>query len=456
MSIIEDGKITAKWSDDRDRRERVQMWIDFYHNDHSQYVSSLIDKIYTGETEKSEMRKHIEYINLTESVINEISLIFEEPCSIEIDGTEAQSRFFREMLDGMNILPALIEINKMTNLCYDWGVMPIWSANKVKLMFISPADCFVIQDPYDPTEIEGLFYRINSFANTPFTAETASRYVYWDVEAQYVSDIDMFSGAVYKNSVTYKQKNIFGEIPVVFFSNYIKQKSFWWEGGNYIVDKNLWIDVKLTSFNLGEDSSVPTLITRGYPEDEDRQQLKGWTSWINLETGEGTDAEYLSYEINKSLWDYIKERIDQVFNAYYIYPDKIRQSNSGYQIKLVKQGIIKENIKQRVFYTPKIKKLIKLCIALWNANNPAKRIPENSKISINYGEVKFEITPIERNRNFMERRQLGLESRIDQIMIDDPDLTRDEAIKRANRIDSENNTYSNIPDLKEELKAAII
>jgi hypothetical protein len=70
--------------------------------------------------------------------------------------------------------------------------------------------------------------------------------------------------------------------------------------------------------------------------------------------------------------------------------------------------------------------------SVWNYHNSDKMIDVKAKLKIDFGEIQFPLSMDERGRNMSINIMNNIKTPVDFIMDDNPDLTKDEAIKQYN------------------------
>jgi len=285
--MIKLGLESAKWSEDIERRNLRERDYAFYNDDHNY---SLIDGYITKYTdldnkeftsmatgflediiyrrvdylEAMELRKYIETDNLTKRVINNKSIMFKVPPEIGIPkASKERQEKFDKLLDDTNFFAILREIQRLTELHYDVHVIPQVRDGKVCIDFILSQDAFVKQNELDPTRFDQFFYSIGIRENS-ITADKLTDYIYWDREGKHRCEIGL-DGSIVQGTIEdiptiFDKKNI---IPIVCFRNYVPINTYWSPRRNYLVDKNIIIDLRLTELNMMESWNLPQKVRIG-------------------------------------------------------------------------------------------------------------------------------------------------------------------------------------------------
>lgn len=88
------------------------------------------------------------------------------------------------------------------------------------------------------------------------------------------------------------------------------------------------------------------------------------------------------------------------------------------------------------------RKLFDVYRIVWNVHNPGRQISNEAEFSINFADPRPYIDPRDQIRVWQELMSLGLYSPVDVMQEIDPDLSREQAIKRLLRVQSDNADYA--------------
>lgn len=107
--------------------------------------------------------------------------------------------------------------------------------------------------------------------------------------------------------------------------------------------------------------------------------------------------------------------------------------NSGYQLKLSNETLLKRVKSDRQYYIMPIRDLLELMMVTWSLNNTAKTFPEDTEIILNYAEIVFDSSPEEEARLNTILLAAGLTSNVEILMKKDPDITEEDAIEKLKK-----------------------
>jgi len=463
--VIKTGLDSAKWNEDKERRILRERDYAFYNDDHNYSLSNgfviehtdcddrthtsmasgfLEDIIYrrVDYLEAMELRKYIETDNLTRRVISNKAIMFKVPPEIDIpEASPERQENFKKLLDETNFLAILREIQRLTELHYDVHVIPQVRDGKVYVDFILSQDAFVEQNELDPTKFDKFFYSVGVRENS-MVADNITEYVYWDNEGKHQCEITM-DGKIAKGTVEdipsiFDSKKI---IPIVCFRNYVPINTYWSPRRNYLVDKNIIIDLRLTELNMMESWNLPQKVRIGVDNDfEGKVGLTFAEQIARNDSGEAVgQINYISPNApiiaERELIDWRKQ---DVASSYNIAADNMKGNaySSGWQLYLSKSEIIEKNKEDRVLYLQPLKQLLQYMMIA--AEEIDMKFDDNEEIMVNFGELTYIQSPEEIARTRIMKTQEGTWSPIMSLREDDPDLDDKAAEEKLMQIKAEN------------------
>lgn len=448
------AKRDAKWQADLSRRIQVERSKSYYYNNQEPYLKAIIKVNYPNSDE--DMYPFLDYLNLTETVTNQLSVLFENPPKIELaKATKLITSNFVTLLQEAKIIPVLQKINKYVNLTKKVAVMPHYDDGKVTLEIITAEKIFVEQDPIIPTKAIAVWVQIGILTDTPKKAEKVGLYSKWTNTTQQTIEVNPLNGRIIKERP--EKPNPYGRIPIVWFTNDIEEDSFWFDSENYIVEKNEIFNQDLSAFRFGCTlQSFSTLVLEGFDGKGDMKMGVHRPIRIPKNTSDDTTgkAYYISPDTDlEALYGVIDKKIIHVVNSMGLSAQSYRSDSasfsSGYQLKLSKLDVIKKNVADRIYYTESIKDLVSVMMQCYTLFSPKKKFPDNLDIKIDYAEMKFDEDPMQKETIDAMRLASGLTSIIRILMERNPDLSPEDAKKLAKEIELENGEFATGDKLKD-------
>ena len=217
--------------------------------------------------------------------------------------------------------------------------------------------------------------------------------------------------------------------------------TYWSPRLNYLVEKNIQIDLRETGLNMLEDFNLPQKVRTGMDDEvEGKVGLTFTEDILRNDDGESVgDVKYINPNApvtdEKELIDWRKH---DVAVSSGISADSLsgKTFTSGFELFLSKSEIIEKNKEERVYYLNPMKELI--ANTMIAAEEIGMRFPDKPEISVNFGELVYTQSPEEVERTRAMKITNGTWSAIRSIKEDDPDLDDAGAIKEFEAIKKEN------------------
>jgi len=184
--------------------------------------------------------------------------------------------------------------------------------------------------------------------------------------------------------------------------------------------------------------TVSLLVTVGMPASQSIPV--GVTQRLNIPADglggslQGYDAKYITPSpLLRDVWDLINQLITNVARLYGLSAQSYNRDSSsfasGYQLKLSKQDIVNRNKMKRELYREPVKELAGLIAECYSINNSDNFTFGDVSFSVDFGDVKFEDNPMEREQLNAMKLSNGTTSEVQILMDENPDLSREDAIK---------------------------
>jgi len=464
LEAIKQSLRLAKWQDQLDAMAYADLCLDMYNFEQDIISRKVISEMFpnTGK----DLCQFKEDFPLTSDLINKLALLFKQPPVISLDfGKDANEQplnqdtvdlFTEELVNKPMLNLMLLNTQRYVNLLGKVGLMPRWYDRKKKLEYylIHRGNCFVLQDKDSPSNALAVAYRVNPLQDTYVATKQINRYEMWTDEEKSLVEIN---NGVPK--VITSEPNPYKVIPIVWFDNVVQYDDFWREGKNPIIEANKAYNWKRALINLQiAYQTYSTLVTENYNA---TGEIKvGCTAYLNLQSdkigGDLAKAYYITPDPKLELvLNTIEQFIDRLANSQGLSTAAFRQSTdfpSGYALKLSMTDIIDRNKLEKPIYTQAIKELMQTAVIVYNNDSDKQIRADGANYIVDIAEVTVDVDPIEKNRDRAMQKSLGIASSIDFIIEDNPDLTREQAIEKFERIKQENSLYvSNADEIGKEL-----
>lgn len=444
--LIRNLKAHSIMQDNMNRRKLTRMAIDFYNYNQEEYTWAKIKLRYPDTY--TDLEQYIVSVDLSRALTNQLAMIFQDNPQIILDGaSDSLTEQFVGLLDSVNLFGSLRIIDRMAETCNQVGIVPIYNARtgKIRLDFITPDRCIVWQDEKDPTEAIAVAYTIRNTYDTPI-ARRADVYALWTDDAYRV--VTLKTDGTIDRDLEPAQPNPYGRIPITWFRIDMPIDTFWLDRRFPMVDANLRANMQLTNLDVALDyQSFSTFWTSGMPDND--KLIVGVQRYINIPldpiTGEAKGS--LGYATPspqlQTVWQIINDNISLAASLMGISADSIKQGSnysSGYQLRLAKTDVINHNIDKRSSYRESLRELVQLIMDCKRFNSNIN-MPPDADIKVDFADITVESNPMEQEQIRSLKISNGTMSRVDAIMQDNPDLSREDAEAEIARIDEDNNRF---------------
>lgn len=447
-------QLQAKINNNTQRQAGIIRALDYLQFQQEEYARAIIRLRYNQTSQ--DVEKYICTIPLTRTLVNQRAKIFGSEPSIKLNTVEETSpvaEALTKILDKALFYYNLLSIDRYVETCHQVGVIPHYDADldRIQLEILTPDRVIVWQDEKLPTKAKAVAYRIGVLSDT-ITNHQANKYALWTAET--------YSEVSFKTDYTIDQTylspipNKYKRIPIVWFQNDLPLDTFWLDNGFPIVEANEKANIQLTNLDIGIDyQSFATKVTEGLPEE--KTITAGVTRYLNIpwdyESGAASGkAYYITPNVDlKGIWDVINEAIAMTASLLGISTESIRQNSqfaSGYQLRLSKADIIDYNNEKRSMYREATRQLVQLTADCYTLYAKKLVLPNDMDLNIDFADVKIENDPKQDEEVRMMKISNGTMSRVDALMQDNPDLTREDAVKEIARIDDENSRFKVSPE----------
>lgn len=444
------SKAELKWESDIKRRSEVLRAIDFYNNQQEMYTDAYLKEMYSEKAYKK-LKKYMICDEITHGIIDDMSIMFQSGFAVTTGVPEADD-FIKQVFDESQIQSLLIKVDRLVNLTKKVALVPYYDAITGKFYFdvITGDKCFIHQREDMPMIADAIYYSVGLMLDSPQITDQSNLYVRYTMDTKDRVEIDA-SGRVSKivSSIDNPYKP-YREVPFVWFNDDLNIDTFWSETGNQLVKNNLDINGLLINHRLMVDyQAFSTLVTTGLdgntplhigPQFHLNLFKKTYTSSDPL-----PDAKYITPDAKLvEVWNIICAKAVKCAKsaglsaqAYTTDPSSNAGYNSGYQLKLSKIDIINRNIMRQVFFKHAIRRLVRILLITSNIYTKTSFKVDNMDIRVTIYDPIVDMSPSETEQVRTQKIGNGTWSPIRSIMEDNPDISRDDAIKMYNEIQEE-------------------
>lgn len=404
-----------------------------------EYLKTALLKVYDEEELKEDIIP--DTLNITKKLINQQCNLYTNPAkrSILIKGEtnkDLSDKFTNDILPN--------RINSIDKTNHRWSKLFNTSLTLISFDQIKKRIKYITEPSwkYDVDIEDG---DINSIARVRYykMIENQLFRIVWTKENHYKEDMNGKKSPIGSNEF---MVNPYKVIPFAFTRLEVEE-DFWGVGQQDVITSNEVINILLTDLlNVGAllgAWGTPVLINTYLNKQADK---KGNRSSLRIgrkhpiyidNAREGLlkpEASYLnSNPLINEIRDLIDWRIKAIANIKGLDPNSFLQNvkaTSGYSKMMdmvIQLEIRKDDIEQLREYENERFELTKI---IWNTHNPDNKLPEESKLKVDFAEIDLPKTDDEKWKDRAEREKRGMGDVLDWIMEDNPDIkSRSEALK---------------------------
>lgn len=306
---------------------------------------------------------------------------------------------------------------------------------KLEYVVYTPADAVGVPDADNPKQLAAWYYRGEEVVVPPGGRPEVREVIHY-------FEADLYKKFDKEWRELERQENRVGRIPVTAFRIDRPRRSYYCDGlGNDLYAGTIEVCVLRTMQNQrAKDFGFKQLVIVGAnPEEVPQDQVMGGPTPIIIPSGEGgAGANVLDLQPYLKDWtDLCRERAREVQDAYGITVDVEQQGapESGYAKKLRMAKVLKESRRRRKFFAEAEQDLynnVALTLRAFPVSSIGALNPD-AQLQVDFAEPSFEENPWEQARIDSLRLKLNLDSIIDLLRRDNPDLSDAELVRRAFR-----------------------
>ena len=439
---------TDYWRKTEDVRvQRAQKMWNWYFSDEDEVREDVEEALSKAFRESTRAQMNIRVFNVVERVVNRLAKVYKKPAQRCLDGgttydttggvlKEVQSeddKTYQMLLKESSLTKRVRQAEPLLILFNTILVQPVWRKDYLDYTIHTPAWTVVNTDPNDYLTPESFYYA--TWAT--IKGELQQVLVYWSATEHYW--IDRNGNRIVPDGML-DTSNPYGIMPAALAR--IKDGiDFWGEGKWNLVDGNEEVCVQLTNIlytalfqTHGQMVGINTGIS-GAPS-------IGCDSPILIESRDPSiPAPSITFESANPMIPEVQGLIDWMLKTL-----QNIEGLSGNEMTLdptMASGISKIQdsayaVEAREDMISTLEEfeheLFEISRVVWNYHNPGKKISDKAVFSVKFAEQKVMKTTDEKIKEREAALKLGIASRVDFILEDNPTFTREQAERKLEQI----------------------
>lgn len=444
--LIQESIERAKIENESARKKDVSKRVSFYRDDFKTIITDEVNRQFHKDIAPLLIQLVDDSVNIVKRIVNEISIVYKvaarrdavlsegvvarEERKVDARYAELQSRFdFDIFMD---------QVNKYTNLCNEAvvRVSPDFEKKCVQLDLLTPDIVSVSQSRSNPSRYDRLTYSV-TFVDTPANKEI--QYIYWDKFGKHLVVDQDFKDITKNVNPENKEPGVNpykDKLPFYITHRQIPMGSIWDStSGNDLLSAAIQAGVNLTALNyLFKRNSYKQLKIKGIEKKDLPLEIITDPAYPLVLNGVDVDADVLDFQIDiAKLMGFVKDKILLVCNNYGISAEMLQSSissSSGYALRIKKEALLEKRQEQIKYYRSYEAEIFEIVRMVNNTYFPNDKISDTAVFNVDFGEISIPDDPATEREKWKFDFQTGAADIVDYVMSRNPDLTRDEAVKK--------------------------
>lgn len=414
-----------------DRKNDTIKRLSYYHDEMEDFIYDALVLHYADPDAFTPA-----FFNVVKKIVNQLAMIYLADAEREIDGSEQDKAIFSEIMQTTSLNPKMKICSRYTQLLKTTMLRPVWRKGQMDLDVLT-GDILDVIVADTPEQLEQVL--ITHYPQSG--EETDIEYSLWSAETYRRLD--------YNGNTLETAPNPYLIIPMVpVWDSYPVGGSFWQAGGDDLINIQSAVNEKLTDLLL-------VIRQQGFGQ----AVIKGVPDTGKIQVGPGTTIEI---ENPQGDFYYAKTNapIQSILNAIDFMVKQLAVSNglpaSSLSVKPTQEsGLARisgnrelEELRrdQISLFNTYEKRLFNMFRVVWNVHNPGRKISEKARLKIDFYDPKPTLSPDKEAEKWEKELAMGTISRIDILMLKNPDLTREDAKQKLLEIQEENKLFNKSPN----------
>lgn len=415
----------------RERKDDTIKRLSYYHDEQESYIIEQLEKHHADPDAFTPV-----FFNVVKKIINQLAMVYMADAQREVDGTDQDQEIFTEITESANLNLKMKTASRYCQLTKTIMLRPVWRQGKMDIDILS-GDILDI-------EIGDTVEQLKTVMVTHYPQSGESK----DIEYSLWTD-ETYKRLDYNGNVLQAEPNPYGTIPMVpIWDSYPATGGFWLPGGEDLVSVQSTINQKLTDLMLViEFQGFGVPVAKGLPVGGKLQI--GPNTAIEIENPEGS----FTFEKTNSPIKQILESIDflsknlAITNGLSAASMSVKPTQESGLSRISGSAELQELRKDQISLFGRYERqLFNMFRVVWNVHNASRKISDKARLKIDFFDPRPVMSPDKQAELWQAELEMGTLSRTDILMLKNPDLSKEDAIKRLAEIQAENRTFNTSPN----------
>jgi hypothetical protein len=436
------------------RKEEAKKRYEIFKDQSKKYVlEAMCKESADGKNILPEIESRASGVSFARKIIDKKAMVYKNPVS----RTHSNQEALDDTIDLLNVDNTMKKANKYVELfkntlihVFPWLDKTI-NKYKIALRVLAPYSYDVIEDMENPETIRAVVYSYETGERT-LDGKPALNYIWWSTAYHFTTNN---KGQIIELLSPENNLNPIQMLPFVDIAE-DKDSCYWAKGGDDIINCDVLLNIAITDLNYiikYQSMGIFYLAGAGVP----KSVKVGPSSMIVLEKREGDPDMQIGFASSNPQIDAVLSSIEQYLN-FVLSTNSLdagsisgrvtaAAASSGLQ-EMIKRSELLDDIQDQqeiyrdaepVMFTI-IFKFINLYLGMGQLADEFAEIgnvDEDEEVITKFAPPSIIQTELDKLAVIEKRKSLGLDSEIDTIMLDNPEMSKEDAIKKLAEIKKE-------------------
>jgi hypothetical protein len=439
--VVSNAMRTAIKQADNSRKARAAKQLLMYQNEQEHFILEYFNRTFAFPEKRTPLS-----VNVVRKIIRLLAMVYCSDAKRTIEGTEQDKAIFAEIETTASLPTVMKQANRLSKLLGTILARPVWRNNKMELDLLPPdiLDVTWGDTPHDLTEV-------CITRNDPAGQSTEVTFSRWTAQT--------FQRLDYRGQILEEYENPYARLPFIPIWSEPPLDSFWLPGANDLVMCQDAINQILSDllYTLRLQSSSVFYIKGGGTIPNDKLTI-GPGQILLLP--EKADIGFASpnaptNEALASVEALMKQAA--MTNGLSAASVNLAPREESGRAKLVGNAELEEmRADDLALFARYEDQLFDTFRTVWNAHNPARQISQEAVLWCEFYRPEPTQTPLEKAQTWRNLLDLGIISPVDVVMVQNADLSREQAIEQLKQTQAEIKMFEELPSLANMFETAPI
>ena len=415
----------------QDRKNEVVKRLSLYHDQMEDYVNIDLAKHHNDPDVLTPT-----YFNLVKKLCNNLAMAYLSNPTREVVGTKRDQQIYQHIIESSKLDVKMKVVSRYAKLLKTLLIRPIWRDGKIELDVLT-GDILDILTANTVEKLERVM-----ITNYPQSGKQNDiNYSVWDK--------DIFRRLDHNGNEIEVEENPYKLLPFIpIWDSWPCAGTFWMPGGDDLINCQEAVNARLTELQLTlRYQAFGVAVSKGMSDGTVREV--GPNSVIEIQDPEGS----FEYKKTHSPIAAMLEAIEflsknlAITNGLPAQSMSIKATQESGLAKISGNRELEESRRDQLsLFSTFEKELFTMNKIIWNYHNPNRKLSEESRLKIDFADPKPVLDPLKQVESFEKELNMGTKSRTDILMIQNPDLSKEDAQVKLQEIIDENKQFNNSPD----------